>query len=143
MMLLVIGSSFFSRWSLESDSAALDEAIADRRAVLTRAADSRSGAGGGDSVEARKQHAIVATGVIDALSKLLPDDTFLTDLSVDAARVRITGVSARAAELVPLLERSGQFSNATFYAPTTRMQGQATDRFSIEATITSKAPGAK
>jgi general secretion pathway protein L len=135
--LLAIGWTSFVRWSLESDLAGLDEVIADRRAVLKRASDPR-GTGGGDSIEARKQRTVVATVVLEALSSVLPDDTYLTDMNVDDARLRITGVSGRAAEIVPLLEKSGHFNNASFYAPTTRISGQTTDRFSIEAKIVPK-----
>jgi general secretion pathway protein L len=73
--------------------------------------------------------------VLDELSALLPDNTYLTDLSLEAGRLRLTGVSANAAELVPLLEGSGHFKNAAFYAPTTRIVGGTTDRFSIEALL--------
>jgi hypothetical protein len=47
----------------------------------------------------------------------------------------MSGVSANVAGLVPLLEGSGYFKNASFYAPTTRMAGGNTDRFSIEAAV--------
>ena len=64
----------------------------------------------------------------------------MTDLSLDAGHLRITGVSANAAELVPLLEGSGYFKNAMFYAPTAKLTGGATDRFSIEAIVVPQAP---
>jgi general secretion pathway protein L len=135
----VVGWTVFASWSLSNDIAALDLEIADRRAILKRIAE---GVGGGQShgLEAKKNLAPVAVVVLDELSVLLPDSTYLTELSLDAGRLRITGVSANAAELVPLLEGSGYFTNAAFYAPTTRLTGGATDRFSIEAIVAPPVP---
>jgi general secretion pathway protein L len=135
----VIGWTVFASWSLSSDVAALDLEIADRRAILKRIAES---VGGGQShgLEAKKNLAPAAVVVLDELSVLLPDSTYLTELNLDTGHLRITGVSANAAELVPLLEESGYFKNAVFYAPTTRLAGGATDRFNIEATVAPRAP---
>lgn len=130
----MLGWTAYVGWSLQADIALLDEAIADRRAVLKRASDARNRAGGGN-LEGRKQQSVVAVAALEALSAILPDDTYLTDLTLDAGRLRMTGHSARATELVPLLEGSGDFRNATFSSPLTRMSGQSTDRFSIEAVV--------
>jgi len=130
----VAGWTTFAGWSLSADVAALDQEIADRRAILKRLADT-TGARQNRGLEAKKRFAPVAVVVLDELSDILPDNTYLTDLSLEAGHLRITGVSANAAELVPLLEGSGHFKNATFYAPTTRVGGGTTDRFSIEATV--------
>jgi general secretion pathway protein L len=135
----VVGWTVFAGWSLSNDVAALDLEIADRRAILKRISDS---VGGGQShaLEVKKNLAPVAVVVLDELSALLPDSTYLTDLSLDAGHLRITGASANVAELVPLLEGSGYFKNAVFYAPTTRLTGNATDRFSIEAIVVPQDP---
>jgi len=130
----VVGWTIFASWSLSSDVAALDVEIADRRAILKRIAENSRGSQS-HGLEAKKNLAPLAVVVLDELSALLPVSTYLTEWSLDAGRLRITGVSADAAELVPLLEGSGHFKNAVFYAPTTRLTGGATDRFSIEATV--------
>ena len=131
---VVVGWSSYAHWSLASEVAALGEAIAERRAALKRTADQRDRAGA-TGLQARKSEAVIAVAVMEALSAILPDDTYLTELSLDGGRVRISGVSARATEIVPLLEGSGKFKNAAFYAPTTRTAGRAADRFSIEAVV--------
>jgi general secretion pathway protein L len=130
----VVGWTFFHWQALASESATLDRAIADRRGVLPRAANPQMGAGLGGL----KLQRPVAVRVLEELSAALPDDTYVTEFHMEADRLRIAGVSARAAELVPILERSGHFRNAAFYAPTTRMVGRRTDQFYIEALI---APG--
>lgn len=129
-----IGWTSFMRWSAGNELAALEQAIADRRALLVRASDTREAAGAG-GLATRKLQGPIAVLVLERLSQLLPDDTYLTDLHLDGERLRISGVSGQVAELVPLLERSGLFRNASFYAPTTRMVGTSTDRFSIEAVV--------
>jgi general secretion pathway protein L len=136
-----IGWTTFAFWSLSNDVAALDQDIADRRAILKRFADA-TGPDQPHGLDSKKRSATVAVEVLDELSAVLPDSTYLTDLSLDTGLLRITGVSADAAALVPLLEGSGHFKNATFYAPTTRLAGPATDRFSIEATVVPRGPGA-
>lgn len=138
----VIGWTMFAGWSLSADVAALDQQIADRRAILKRLTDA-TGAGQNRGLEARKRLAPVAVVVLDELSVVLPDNTYLTDLGLEAGHLRVTGISANAAELVPLLEGSGHFKNATFYAPTTRLAGGANDRFSIEATVVPQPPVAQ
>jgi general secretion pathway protein L len=129
-----IGWTTFTYWSVASDLAAVEQAIASKRAVLLRTSASRNAAGRG-GIEARKLLGPVAVMVLEQLSELLPDDTYLTDMSLDGGRLRISGVSSQAAELVPLMEKSGHFRNASFYAPTTRIPGQLSDRFSIEAVV--------
>ena len=130
----VIGWTTFIRWSTANELAALEQAIADRRALLIRASASRSVAEGAELAEKKRQGPLVVV-VLERLSELLPDDTYVTDLNLDGNRLRLSGVSRQAADLVLLLERSGHFRNASSYAPTMRIAGTSADRFSIEAVV--------
>jgi general secretion pathway protein L len=47
----------------------------------------------------------------------------------------LTGVSLDAPALIRLLERSRNFTRATFFGPTTRAPSDPGDRFNIEANI--------
>jgi len=133
----VVGWTAYTRWSLSSDIAALDQAIADRRALIQRSIE--AGASSQKrGPEAKKRLTPAAVVILDKLSSILPDGTYLTDLTLDGGRIRIAGISSNAVQLVPLLEKSGQFKNATFYAPTTRLAEGNSDRFSIEATLASQ-----
>ena len=134
---VTMGWTTFASLSLSSDVAALDQEIADRRAIMKRLADA-TGSGQSRGLEAKKRVTPVAALVLDELSALLPNNTYLTDLNLEAEHLRISGMSANAADLVALLEGSGHFKNASFYAPTTRLAGGSTDRFSIEATVVSR-----
>jgi general secretion pathway protein L len=133
-----VGWAGFKRWSAAGDLAVIEQAIADRRALLLRASGAHEMAGG-DGLQAKRLQGPLAVLLLERLSELLPDDTHLTDLSFEGERLRISGVSGQATELVPLLEKSGFFRNASFYAPTTRIAGRSADRFSIEAVVVARA----
>lgn len=135
----VVGWTTFAGWSLANDVAALDQAIADRRAILRRTLASTD-TGQNYGLEEKKKLVAPAVVVLEELSSLLPDDTYLTELSFESDQLRITGVSTNAVGLVPLLEGSGHFKNASFYVPTTRLSGSTSDRFSIEAVVISQPP---
>lgn len=83
----------------------------------------------------RKQNGPSAVLVIEALSKILSDRTHLTELRIEGKKLYMTGITDNAPALIETLERSGRFAHATFFAPTTRLKNDATERFHIEATI--------
>jgi general secretion pathway protein L len=130
----VLGWTSFVGWTLASDVAALDQAINDRRAVIKRSTQPKS-AVADRGIEAKKKNGPLAVVVLDELSSILPDDTYLTEFTLESGHLRISGVTTNAAELVPLLESSGDFTNAAFAAPTTRIAGGPTERFSIDAVV--------
>jgi general secretion pathway protein L len=115
---------------LASESATLDQAISGRRS-LQRASNIQADSELGEL----KRRKPVAVRVLDQLSLALPDDTYINEFHLEADQLRIAGVSGRAAELVAILERSGHFRKAAFYAPTTRMAGRRTDQFYIQAVV--------
>jgi general secretion pathway protein L len=132
----VAGWTTFIGWNLEGDIAALEQTIDDRRAIIKRSSSPVASTQYHD-LAAKKKITPLAVVVLDELSFLLPDDTYLTNLSLEAGRLRISGVTTNAAALVPLLEGSGHFQKVSFAAPATRIVGSQTDRFSIEAAVIS------
>jgi general secretion pathway protein L len=73
---------------------------------------------------------------LERLSALLPDYAYLNSLTYEDGHLRISGISREdVAALIPLIERSGTFADAVFYAPTTRLEDQTGNRFFIEMRV--------
>ena len=69
---------------------------------------------------------------LEILSQILPDDTYVTELRIEGAKLRITGITHDAPRLIRLIEQTRHFKKASFFAPVTRLQSDPGDRFSIE-----------
>jgi general secretion pathway protein L len=70
---------------------------------------------------------------IEALSRVLPDSAYLTELEIHGKETRIVGKSNDPTALITKLEDSAQFGDVHFSAPTTREQGEAVGTFTIVA----------
>ena len=93
------------------------------------------------AVERRKHESPASVMILDTLSQLLPDHTYVTELRVEGDKLRLVGLTRDAPSLIGLIEQSGRFTRATFFAPTTRSPTDPGERFHIEAQIgTSFAP---
>ncbi len=108
--------------------------ISERRAMIS---GSQTGANSSalDLLERRKQSTPSSVLVIDALSALLPDHTYATEIRIEGDKLQVIGVSRDAPSLIQILERSPHFSRAAFFAPTTRASNEVGERFHIEARI--------
>jgi general secretion pathway protein L len=111
----------------------LTSRISERRAAMQLDHDRAS-----DAVlelERRKHSAPSSAIILEALSRVLPDGTYLTELRIAGDKVQIVGVSKDAPSLIRLLEQTHHFSKAAFFAPTTRATAERGEHFSIEAHI--------
>jgi general secretion pathway protein L len=120
---------------VETELAGVQEAIEARRGVLLAAARQQSPAEQRDleAMITKKREAPIAVTALEALSKAMPDDTFVSELRLGEGRVRVVGTSRSVAGLVPLVEATTDFSGAGFFAPTTRLPDGRGDRFHIDA----------
>jgi general secretion pathway protein L len=73
--------------------------------------------------------------VLATLTRILPDDTFLTDFGLRERQMTISGRSASAPRLITLLSADPAIRNTAFAAPVTRIEGAAADIFSIKAEV--------
>jgi Tfp pilus assembly protein PilN len=76
--------------------------------------------------------------VLRELTELLPNDTWLTTLSLDGKGVELTGQAAAASALIPLLENSPVLERVEFSSPVTR--GRDKEQFRIRASWEAGAP---
>jgi general secretion pathway protein L len=89
----------------------------------------------------RKQAQPLTVLAIEELSSALPDDTWLTDLQLADGQLRVSGTSQSVADLVPAVQTSHVFADATFFSPTTRLAGKEGDRFHLQMRLVPpKAP---
>lgn len=73
--------------------------------------------------------------VIDELTRLLPDDTYLTDLHIADGKISIAGLSAKAVALVGLIDASDMFLGVELTAPVLFDQNANKEQFRIEARL--------
>src|SRR5260221_319918 len=123
--------------NLGAQESELERQISQRRAAI------RAGSDGSDrspiaALERRKYETPASVIVLDALSQVLPDHTYVTELHLAGSKLQIVGITRDAPSLIPLIEQSQHFTRATFYAPTTRAPSDPGERFHIEARIEPK-----
>ncbi|MBR0791463.1 PilN domain-containing protein [Bradyrhizobium manausense] len=119
--------------SLSAQESELDRQITQRRAAIR-------GADGGERsplalLERRKYDTQASVIVLESLSRVLPDHTYVTEMHLSGNKLQIAGITRDAPSLIPLIEQSQHFTRATFYAPTTRSPSDPGERFHIEAQV--------
>ena len=80
--------------------------------------------------------------LLEALSALLPDQSWLTELHIGRGGVELSGYAQDAAALIPLIERSPYFSDVKFRANLVRDAQLHMDRFQIGASLRATKGGA-
>jgi general secretion pathway protein L len=120
--------------NLATEQQDLQRKISARRAAM-RGGQDAIGASALQLLERRKHTKPSSVVVLEALSRLLPDHTYVTELRVDGEKLQVVGLTRDAPSLIELIEQSPHFARATFFAATTRSPGDAGERFHIEARI--------
>ena len=114
----------------EASAAALAHLAAEARArMATPAADPGSAA-----LLQRKLNEPPSVIVLEALSRALPDDSYLTNLQLSGRRLEIQGVSRGSAQLVEILEETKPFQRVQFSAATTPA-ADGGEEFHLEAEV--------
>ena len=79
----------------------------------------------------KKRTEPVLVYVLDDLTKLMPDGTWLTYLQYKSGDLQVRGESTDASSLIGLVEASPLFENTRFVSPVTRNSASNTDRFQL------------
>ena len=111
---------------------ALRPRVAEAEALRRRMAEAK---GGQDAFAAERARVGNALQAIAALTDILPDDTWLTELTLRQRRLGMAGRSAGAARLIGLLSADPTIGDAAFAAPVTRAEQGGGDAFSIRAEL--------
>lgn len=82
-----------------------------------------------------KRRSPAAIGVLNELSLVLPDDTWLEVWELKDGKVQIQGFSANPSALIGILENSRLIRNAAFSSPVIKEPGSSRYRFQITAEI--------
>ncbi len=87
----------------------------------------------------KKQSSLLVVQVMNEITRILPDDTWINRLEISGAEVQLQGQSTAAAALIPLIESSSILRNARFRSPVTQVARSNAERFHLSADI---VPGA-
>lgn len=87
----------------------------------------------------RKQGQYPAVVLLEDLSRILPDTTWVQQLDVKSTpklrELQIAGETGSSSQLVEVLEKSGSLANASFKSPLTKGVTPGTERFLVSAEV--------
>ncbi len=81
--------------------------------------------------------------MLNLLTKVIPDHTYVQRLSLESGQLSIQGVSASASELIAIIDQTGLFGEIRFAAPVTQSGADGLERYSITANIKSNTQAEK
>jgi len=117
---------------VEDRIAALQPRVSEVQALRQRISAENAA---GDAIAEARLKTGNALEVLAALTELLPDDTFLNDVTLRQRRLTVTGQSAAAPKLIATLAGDDLFRNPGFAAPVTRNEAAKRDVFSIQTEV--------
>jgi general secretion pathway protein L len=86
-------------------------------------------------LEAKKRQVLAPTQIINELTLVIPDDTWISNFELRDAVVHLHGQSVASAALIPLIDASPLFRNVSFRSPVTQNRQNNTERFHISAEL--------
>jgi general secretion pathway protein L len=86
-------------------------------------------------IESERDKAGRPLAVLAATTRILPDDTYLTEMEMRQRKVTLSGRSAGAARLIGALAADPEFRNPGFSAPVTRLEALKAELFTINTEV--------
>ena len=83
----------------------------------------------------KQSNRIATIEIVDELTRILPDDTWLNRLVIHDDKIEIQGESNTATAIIQLVENSAYFRDAQFRSPVTRNNATDKDKFNVSAEI--------
>lgn len=136
LLVMLVGFPLYQR---SQRVEALEAALAQPRAEAQRAQQVRAEiealVEGRQYLGRRKAEQLPVLFVLDELTQLLPDNTWLNRFELDGRSLRIQGESGSASSLIGILEASPILMSVDFTSPVTINPRSRRERFSIEARL--------
>ena len=123
---------------------ALELAALDREAGVGRSAASQAEglrheidrlSGSADFVKSELRKSARPLEILAMVTRVVPDDTYLTDIDLRQRKVTLSGRSGGASGLIGALAADGNFRNPSFAAPVTRLEALRVEVFTITAEV--------
>ncbi len=92
------------------------------------------------TLAARQKQSPLFIAVLRELTQIIPDNTWITELTMEGSKIRIQGASSAASDLIGLIDHSSQFSNAQFEAPLVHDATTNVDRFDLSFSVRGAKP---
>jgi general secretion pathway protein L len=84
---------------------------------------------------AKKQSDVLIVQVIDEISRIFPDDTWISRLDILTTEIQLQGQSSSSSSLIAIIESSDLFENARFRSPVVQIASTNVDRFHVSADV--------
>ena len=86
----------------------------------------------------KKASDVMIVELVDEVSRILPDHTWIARLDLSGDELQIQGQSSASASLIRIIESSPWFENVRFASPVVQIAGTDNDRVHIVATVARK-----
>jgi general secretion pathway protein L len=126
--------------ALEGLNAQIAEARTEAAAVRLAAEESQTAASRLATLERLVNRRAPVAGIIEEMTRLLPDTAWVSDLRMDGDVIEFTGFAVAAASLVPILEQSSSFSEVSLTSPVIFDNEENKERFSVRLRLSRGAP---
>ncbi len=83
----------------------------------------------------KKQSATLAVQLLDEISRILPDNTWVGRLDLSDTELQLQGQSKASSSLIAIIESSPYFENARFRSSVVQVAGTDADRFHLSADV--------
>jgi general secretion pathway protein L len=88
----------------------------------------------------KKRSSLTVLEIMDEVTRILPDDTWITRLDIKGSELQLQGQSSSAAALIPLIESSTLLQDPAFRSPVTQVPRSDAERFHLSAQVRGQAP---
>jgi general secretion pathway protein L len=92
-------------------------------------------ADGTRQLEQKKRSTLMVTQIINEVSRILPDDTWISRFDIAENELQLQGQSSSPAALIAIVESSSLLHNARFRSPVIQIPGTSEERFHLSADI--------